>query len=729
MNKESVKADPQLCERGRSMHNLRNGFLTGLGVILAIVPAMAAMAETAVTGVHHRVTADGSVEISLQTSGDEPEISVFATESPARIVVDLSDTEYAQPTDPVSVSSGAVQRYSTVGAGGRTRLVVELSYPSAYDYSAGANEVVLTVEGGSAASAAGASSVAAAQTTSRGGGDFSVTGVDFRRGEDGQGRVIVSMNRPGANISIEEGAEVVYLDIFNADLPDRLRQRLDVVDFATPVNLIDASRLNNGVRIAMRVSGVYEQMVYQTGQDIVVEVSEPTQITTAEDEAEVKFFEEKEYTGERVTFNFQNIQVRSVLQLIADVSDLNIVVADSVGGNLTLRLTNVPWDQALDIVMDARNLDKRQNGNVMWIGPTQEIANREQQLLKAQQDRRILEPLQTVLIPMNYSKALDMKALIEESTNAVDTEYGLLSERGSVTVDERTNTLLITDTAERIAEIRELIVELDYAVRQVQIESRIVIANSDFAHDLGVRFGATLLHDGNNIGVIAADGAAADTINPAINPRDDGLLDIPSYPGRYQVNLPAAAQDAASLGISFLTSNVILDLELSALESEGEGEVISTPRMVTANQAEAFIQQGVEIPYENSTSSGATAVQFKEAVLELRATPLITPDNRIQLDLAIKQDTVGEIFQTSRGGSVPSIDTREINTTVLVENGDTVVLGGIFQDSKSSNEDKVPWLGDVPYMGALFRRRANEINKRELLIFVTPTIVEERPSL
>lgn len=710
------------------MRNLGKGFLIGLGLILAVVPAMAVLADTAVTGVSHRIASDGSIEISLQTTGDEPEVSVFATETPARIILDLADAEYSQATDPVSVGAGPVQRYSAVGAGGRTRLVVELSQPSAYDYSARPGEVVLTVSGGVGASAAGASSVAAAQTTSRSTGDYAVTGIDFRRGEDGQGRVIVNLDRPGANINIEEGADVVNLDIFNASLPDRLRQRLDVTDFATPVNLIDASRMNNGVRISMSVSSVYEHMVYQTGQDIVVEVSEPTRITT-EVEDEVKFFEEKEYTGERVTFNFQNIPVRSVLQLIADVSDLNIVVADSVGGNLTLRLTNVPWDQALDIVMDARNLDKRHNGNVIWIGPTQEIANREQQLLKAQQDRRILEPLQTVLIPMNYSKAADMKLLIDESTNQVDTEYGLLSERGSVTVDERTNTLLITDTAERIVEIRELLTELDYAVRQVQIESRIVIANSDFAHELGVRFGATLLHDGSNIGVIAADGAAADTINPAINPRDDGLLDIPSYPGRYQVNLPASNQNAATLGLSFLTSNVILDLELSALESEGQGEVISTPRVVTANQAEAFIQQGVEIPYENSTSSGATAVSFKEAVLELKATPLITPDNRIQLELAIKQDTVGEIFQTSRGGSVPSIDTRELSTTVLVENGDTVVLGGIFQDEKNSTEDKVPWLGDIPYMGALFRRRANDLSKRELLIFVTPTIVEERPQL
>jgi type IV pilus assembly protein PilQ len=435
------------------MRNLRKGFLTGLGVMIAIFPAMAALADTAVTGVNHRVTADGSVEISLQTTGDKPEVSVFATETPARIILDLPNTDYTQATDPVSVGSGAVQQYSAVGAGGRTRLVVELSQPSAYDYSAGTGEVVLTVAGTGMAAAAGASSVAAAQTTSRGSGDFSVTGVDFRRGEDGQGRVIVSLDRPGANISIEEGAELVRLDIFNTSLPEHLRQRLDVVDFATPVSLIDATRLNNGVRIAMSVTGIYEHMVYQTGQDIVVEVSTPKNLAQARDEPELRFFEDKEYVGERVTFNFQNIPVRSVLQLIADVSDLNIVVADSVGG---------------DIVMDARNLDKRENGNVIWIGPTQEIANREQQLLKAQQDRLILEPLQTVLIPMNYSKAVDMKELIDESVSQVDAEYGLLSERGSVTVDERTNTLLITDTAERIVELRELLTELDYAVRQVR---------------------------------------------------------------------------------------------------------------------------------------------------------------------------------------------------------------------------------------------------------------------
>jgi type IV pilus assembly protein PilQ len=704
------------------MGNLGNGLLRGLVLILFTAPLSIAIADTSLTGIEHAQTADGDINLYLKTSGDVPQVSVFATENPARIVLDLADTENQAGSSPVFVGQGSVQQYSAIGAGGRTRLVVDLSSSSNYDYTAETGQVVLSIAGSGAAAAAPSASAS-------GNSGYNVTGVDFRRGEEGQARIIVSLDKPGASMSLREGTNMLSLDIFNASLPDSLDQRLDVMDFATPVQLIDSYGVNSGVRLEIATSGLYEHLAYESGRDIVVEVSPMSQAAQAVEEVQVKFFEDKEYTGERVTFNFQDIAVRSVLQLIAEVSDLNIVVADSVGGNLTLRLTNVPWDQALDIVMDARNLDMRRNGNVIWIGPTAEIAAREQQLLQAQMDRRILEPLQTVLIPISYAKAEDMMVLIQESTSATGSEYGLLSERGSVSIDERTNTLLLTDTAERIVEIQELITELDYAVRQVQIESRIVIASSDFAHELGVRFGVTYLHAGSNIGVIAADGNAADTVNPAINPRDDGLLDIPSYPGRYQVNLPSPSQNAATLGLSFLTGDVILDLELSALEAEGQGEVISTPRVITANQAEAFIQQGVEIPYEQSTSSGATAVQFKEAVLELKVTPLITPDNRVQMDLNVKQDTVGEIFQTSRGGSVPSIDTRELETTVLVANGDTVVLGGIFQDEKSSREEKVPWLGDIPVAGALFRRRANDTQKRELLIFVTPTIVEDRAVL
>jgi type IV pilus assembly protein PilQ len=700
------------------MREIGKGLLKGLALVLAVAPWAAVFGATSVSDIDHASTADGAVKIMLATSGDTPQVSVFATDSPPRIVLDLADTENNAGTDTVSVGAGAVQQYTAVGAGGRTRLVVDLSSAANYDYSAEAGQVVLTIAGGggSARSAAAASA-----------GGPTVEGVDFRLGEKGQARVIVSMDRPGVSMAVNESTNSLSVDIFGARLPDTLDQRLDVMDFATPVQFVDSYNFNSGVRLDLKTAGLYEHMAYESGNDLVIEVSQLARSAQVSEEVEVKFFEDKTYEGAKVTFNFQDIPVRSVLQLIADVSDLNIVVADSVQGNLTLRLTNVPWDQALDIVMDARNLDMRKNGNVLWIGPTAEIAAREQQLLQAQADRRILEPLQTVLIPVSYAKAEDLATLIQDSTANIETEYGLLSERGSVTVDSRTNTLLVTDTPEKILEIRDLVAELDYAVQQVQIESRIVIASSDFAHELGVRFGVTALHLGSNIGVIASDGFAADTINPAINPRDDGFLDIPSYPGRYQVNLPATDQNAASIGLSFLTGDVILDLELSALEAEGEGEVVSTPRVITANQAEAYIQQGVEIPYENSTSSGATAVQFKEAVLELRVTPLITPDNRVQMDLNVKQDTVGEIYQTARGGSVPSIDTRELETTVLVANGDTVVLGGIFQDETSSREEKVPWLGDIPAVGALFRRRGNESKKRELLIFVTPTIVEDRP--
>jgi type IV pilus assembly protein PilQ len=718
-DKECVKIQLQNCERGRSMRNLGKGFLTGLGLLLTIMPMVAVSAATNVTGIDHSSTADGGVRIALETNGDVPQVSVFATESPARIVLDLAETENQAGTDEVVVGQGSVQRYSAIGAGGRTRLIVDLSQPMTYDYSADAGQVVLTIAGN------GDTASKPARSSTHSG--YSVSGVDFRRGEEGQARVIVSMDRPGAAISVKESAGALVLDIFDANLPENLDQQLDVIDFATPVQIIDSAQIDRTVRVKMATSGNHEHLAYESGNDIVVEVKKVVKFAKVE-ETEIKFFEDRKYEGTKVTFNFQDIPVRSVLQLIADVSDLNIVVADSVGGNLTLRLTNVPWDQALDIVMDARNLDKRHNGNVIWIGPTAEIAAREQQLLQAANDRRILEPLQTVLIPVSYAKATDLASLIVDATNSVDTEYGLLSERGSVTTDERTNTLLVTDTPEKILEIQKLVTDLDFAVRQVQIESRIVIANSDFAHELGVRFGVTYLHDGSNVGVIAADGRAADIVNPRINPRDDGLYDIPSYPNRYQVNMPASEQ-AATLGLSFLSGDWLLDLELSALESEGEGEIISTPRVVTANQAEAFIQQGVEIPYQQASSSGATNVQYKEAVLELKVTPLITPDNRVQLDLAIKQDTVGEIFQGELGAEIPSIDTRELNTTVLVANGDTVVLGGIFQDEKRSNEDKVPWLGDIPGLGYLFRTRSNATKKRELLIFVTPTIVEDNPIL
>ncbi|MDX1459702.1 MAG: type IV pilus secretin PilQ [Xanthomonadales bacterium] len=686
----------------------------GLGLVLAISPIALAWADTEVNDASFSTSGDGSVTITLSTSGDAPTVSVFSTDNPARIVLDMANTTSTVDSSPVNVGAGPVQSFTTLTAGGRTRLLVDLSRVAEYDYSAEAGQVVLSIKGG--------------QRVAASGGGINVENIDFRRGENGQGQVIVSLDREGANVSVNSSSGQLDVDIFDAALPERLNRKLDVVDFATPVQMIDATQRSNGVRLGMTVNGNFDVMHYQSGSDLVIEVAEKERISARPDD-QLELYHEKEYSGTRVTFNFQDIPVRSVLQLIADVADINIVVADNVVGNLTLRLTNVPWDQALDIVLDARNLDKRVNGNVMWIAPTADIANREQELLQAIEDRRTLEPLTTAMIQVSYASAEALQALITESTTQGVEGEGLLSERGSVTIDQRTNTLLVTDTADRIAEIQRLVAELDHPVRQVQIESRIVVASSDFSHELGVRFGVTAASVGNNVLAISGDGLGADLVNPVTDPRDDGLLDIPGIPQRYNVNLPASSSNAGTLGVSFLTGDWLLDLELSALEAEGEGEVISTPRIVTANQSEAFIQQGVEIPYEEATSSGASSVTFKEAVLELRATPLITPDNRIQLELEVKQDTVGEIFQTARGGSVPSIDTRELQTSVLVNNGETIVLGGIFQDERNRTEDKVPYLSSIPGLGNLFKRRSNSTQKRELLIFVTPTIVEDRPAV
>ena len=721
-SKKDIKLKETLTGKwGQFMDSRKTGVHLALALALLVLPALPAWASSEVTATNYSSNAAGDVVITLSTDGDDPNVSVFATESPARIVLDLADTNSQVDANPVTIGIGAVQKFTTLAAGGRTRVMVDLSKLVTYDYQSGNGQVVLTISGnGQGSTEPSRSSIT----------KYTIENIDFRRGEDGQSKVIVSLDKDDSNISVSSREGGLSVDIFDANLPDILDQRLDVKDFATPVQIISSDVMGSIVRLEVEVAGLYEHMAYQSGDDWIIEVSQLKATTIDASKEIVEFYQEKEYEGARVTFNFQDIPVRSVLQLIADVSGLNIVVADNVGGNLTLRLTNVPWDQALDIVLDARNLDKRENGNVIWIAPTADIAAREQQLLQAIRDRKELEPLVTSLISVSYATAADLQALMDsarQNSQGGGTDSGLLSDRGSIAIDERTNTLMVTDTPGRVEAIQKLVRDLDHPVRQVQIESRIVIASSEFAHAIGVRFGVTALHNKRNILAVAGDGAGADLLNPATNPRDDGLLDVPGIPERYNVNLPVADSNAGSIGLSFLAGNVLLDLELTALEAEGDGEIISTPRIVTANQSEAFIQQGVEIPYEQAASSGATAVQFKDAVLELRATPLITPDNRIQLELEIKQDSVGEIYQTGRGGSVPSIDTRELSTSVLVNNGETVVLGGIFQDERARIEDRVPYLSSIPVLGHLFKRRANESKKRELLIFVTPTIVEDRP--
>ena len=720
------------------MNRTKRILTLGVAVIWLMVGPVSA---TTVTDVEVR---DDGEKLRFILSVDEApgQPSVFTTEQPPRIVLELADTDSSVRAGQVPVGVGPVRSYMALSASGRTRLVVDLSRSVGYEVEVQGNEVVLSVDSGGAVARAGSAGS---------GGDFEITGLDFRRGEEGESRVLVQLDKPGVDLSVDEGGTSLRVDLFDTELPDELMQQLDVTDFATPVRTITPEVRGSNVRLNLDIAGAYSHVAYQTDNQLVIEVTEPE--VEPRMTRELEFFQEREYEGERITLNFQDIPVRSVLSLIADISDLNIVVSDSVSGSLTLRLTNVPWDQALDIVLETRNLAMRESGNVRWVAPTGEIAAREQQILRARAERETLEPLRTVMIPVSYADAGALAELIRSSNAAGDGGAGLLSERGSVTIDQRTNTLLVTDTSSQIDRVQNLVAELDRPVRQVLIESRIVIARSDFNHELGVRFGVSGAENaGNQLITVGGTAEANDRMaNAGLARRqllgqrpgrpvfvsdadlnDDGTVDvgtegiaIPTLDDRLNVNLPVA-EAAGSLGISFLTSNFLLDLELSALEAQGEGEVISTPRVITANQNEAFIQQGVEIPFEEDTSSGATNIEFKEAVLELRVTPLITPDNRVQLNLGIKQDSVGEIFQTGRGGSVPSIDTRELGTSVLVDNAQTVVLGGIFQEERNFNSTKVPMLGDLPVLGTLFRRRATNDEKRELLIFITPNILDDQ---
>jgi type IV pilus assembly protein PilQ len=502
----------------------------------------------------------------------------------------------------------------------------------------------------------------------------------------------------------------------------------------------EAARLNGDTQIILDAGGDVEPLAYQSDNEYVVEVSaakKPDQNAGVE--------QKKEYKGERLTLNFQDIETRAVLQLLADASGQNIVVSDTVTGNVTLRLQNVPWDQALDIVLRTKGLDKRQEGNVIIVAPSAELAAREKADLAAKKDIQELEPLHSEYLQVNYAKAVDIANLLRGTGSAGGSGGGstgsnnaVLSPRGHVSVDDRTNTLLLTDTAEKIADVRRLVATLDIPVRQVLIEARIVVVTNDFERDLGALFGVTATrHNGTN-GLYETTGTAAGTdqgISSAItNLTTNGSVYPVSLPtgtnaaNRYNVNLPVATP-AGSIALGILGSDFLVDLELDAAQKENRGTVISSPKVITANQREASIKQGIEIPYQESASSGATTIAFKDAVLELKVKPLITPDGRIILDLTVSDDTVGTVVVAAGGVNVPSINTRAIETQVVLTDGQTVVLGGILETTHSDAETKVPWLGDIPVLGNLFKNTTKIDDKDELLVFVTPKIIHENAAV
>jgi len=674
------------------------------------------------------------VELKLIMSGTAPEPLAFTIDDPARIALDLADTTLGLTSRRRDVNMGPLDTILTAEANGRTRVVLNLGTMVAYETRASGNTVTIILGDGEDYSAGTTQFAAAAtaQPSYASSGNRAIRSVDFRRTRDGGGRVVVDLTDPSTPVDIrQEGGRVVAI-FKDTSLPAELMRRLDVMDFATPVTTVDTLRTNLDARIVISADGKYEQLAYQSDNEFTIEINPAA---AAQEDGSTLFSETKEYEGQRLTLNFQDIETRAVLQLLAETSGRNIVVSDTVQGNVTLRLRNVPWDQALDIVMTTKGLDMRQNGNVIIVAPAEEIAARETADLEAKQAISELEPTYSEFLQVNYAKASDLAMLISAEGGGGNS---LLSDRGSIAVDDRTNTLLIQDTAERLQDIRRMVTTLDVPIKQVLIESRIVVVSDDFSRDLGVRLGLTAFNENGSDGLttISGSGAGTDTM---INSALDNLADpangtiypvaLPQLGNRYNVNVPIT--DAAGrFALAILKSDFLVDLELTALEAEGRGEIVSTPRVITANQKEARIEQGVEIPYQQSASSGASTIQFKKAVLSLTVTPQITPDNNIIMDLKVHKDNVGDIISTGGlGGTVPSIDTRSVETQVLVADGQTVVLGGIYETERRETINKVPFLGDIPFVGNLFKSKSRIDNKAELLIFVTPRILEEGSSI
>jgi type IV pilus assembly protein PilQ len=666
------------------------------------------------------------VQLKLHLSGPAPEPLPFTIDKPARIAFDLPNTTLALASRRIDVRSGGVDTVLAAEANGRTRVVVNVDSLLPYTTKVDGNTILVTLGTQPGAAAKQAAMAGAGSGAGAAGAERAIRTIDFRRGADGTGRVIVQLTDPRTPVNVRQEGNQIVVDFAGTAMPKNLMRRYDVMDFATPVQTVDAVRVEGSSRLVISAQGDFEQLAYQSDNQYTVEIK-PSQKRANADE-------KKEYTGERLTLNFQDIDVRSVLQLLADTSGQNIVVSDSVTGNLTLRLQNVPWDQALDIVLRTKGLDKRRQDNVIIIGPTAELAAREKAELAAHKEVQELSPTHTEFLQVNYAKVADLAKLIKPTAGA-SANNSMLSPRGSLSIDERTNTLLVQDTADKLADIRRLVQILDVPVKQVLIEARIVVVSDTFERDLGAQLGITGFTTAGAGSLISVSGTnvGTDTMTQSVLPSSTGtaptgVVQLPTLANRYNVNLPAANVNG-SIGLSVLSGKHLLDLELTAAQNEGKSETIASPRVITANQKQATIMQGVEIPYQESASSGATTTQFKNAVLSLKVTPLITPDNRVILDLDVSDDTVGAQVTSATGGSVPSIDTRQITTQVLVNDGQTVVLGGILNTTNSYTANKVPFLADIPVLGNLFKSTIKINDKTELLIFITPKILREGSNL
>jgi type IV pilus assembly protein PilQ len=674
--------------------------------------------------------------------------SSFTINEPARIVLDFLDTTNGLSARQQSINVGVADRISVLEGADRTRASLNLARLVPYKVQVQGNAVLLTLENAGAPPArtpapTPAAAVRAAAASSRPtedtGGPVTtprrLSDVSFKRGPGGQGVITVKLSNPGIAADVRQEGNLIIADFQGATLVRGQERRLDVTDFATPVTTVEALNRGGNARLSIQPNPPFEYLAYQANDLYVIEVR-PPQRTREEEEREAMFDpSKKKYTGDLLSLNFQDIEVRAILQILADFTGMNIVVSDSVKGNLTLRLQNVPWDQALDIILRTKGLTMRQNGNVIFIAPTEEVAAREKLDLESRKTVQELIPLRTEIIQVNYAKAKDLAELLKRkaATDKGVIESGVLSPRGDVSVDERTNSLIVKDVPDNMEAVRALVTKLDTPAKQVMIDSRVVIASDDFARDIGVRFGVTGVGvDGGNVGAISGSLGGTDTIigSAANNLRTTGQpypVTIPDLPERIGVNFPAAPRGGGSparLALSILGADYLVDLELTALQTEGKGEILSNPRVVTADLKKATIVQGRQIPYSEVDENGQVTTMFKDALLKLEVTPQITPDDRVRMDLKVSKDDVGANVPQATGGFVPSIDKREVETQVLVNNGETVVLGGVFEQNKANSQDKVPLLGDIPLLGYLFQRNSNNTIKRELLIFVTPQILK-----
>ena len=672
--------------------NLRmNSSLTRIGLTLMLALTSAELRAANLESLD--VAALPGERVELKLAFDEP-VAVpkgYTIDQPARIALDLPGVSNKLGTKNKELSVGAARSVTVVEAGDRTRLIINLTSLMPYSTRVDGNNLYVVVGEGAGAAVAQSIPVApSAVPVKRAPSAYmpagkAISGIDFQRGAQGEGNIVIDFSDDSVNPDIQEQGGKIRLTFAKTQLPEALRLRLDVQDFATPVRFVSASDQSGQAVVVIEPTGSYDYMAYQTDKRLTVSVKPLTK--SEEDKRNQDRFA---YSGEKLSLNFQDIDVRSVLQLIADFTDLNLVASDSVSGSITLRLQNVPWDQALDLVLKTKGLDQRKIGNVLLVAPADEIAARERQELESQQLMAELAPLRRELIQVNYAKATDIAKLFDQVTAGDDNGAGGSAGRGSITVDDRTNSIIAYQTQDRLDELRRIVAQLDIPVRQVLIEARIVEARVNFAKDLGVQWSGAYIGDNE-------------------------------FSGDTFVDLGAAA--SSGLGIGYVGNNLILDLELSAMESSGNGEVVSQPKVVTSDKETAKILKGTEIPYQEASSSGATTTSFKEAALSLEVTPQITPDNNIIMEVKVTKDRP---VASANPGGVPAIDKNEVDSKVLVRDGETVVIGGVYETTQNKSVEKVPFLGDLPYLGQLFKRTLVEDNKTELLIFLTPRIMHSQ---